>query len=64
MKVVIKIFAAWLAIWGLGYIAGSFTAASFDITQWSESSRSLIALMSTMFCGLCVPVIFATEGGV
>lgn len=59
MKVFVKIAAGWLAIWGIGYIAGSFTAASFDLASWTYESRSLIALMASMGCAFVVPFAFA-----
>lgn len=61
MKDFIKIIAGWVAIWGIGYLAGSFTAASFDLTAWTYESRSLIAFMAALGSATLVPIIFAAK---
>lgn len=61
MKVALKVAVGWVAIWGIGYIAGSFTAASFDLSGWTYESRSLIAMFASLFCGLLVPMLMANE---
>jgi len=48
MKVVFKIAAAWAAIFFIIYVAGSFTAASFNISEWTYASRSLCGLFGAV----------------
>lgn len=59
MKVVFRIAAGWAAIWGMAYLAGSFTAASFNMTVWTYESRSLIALMAATVSAIFVPIILS-----
>lgn len=61
MKDFLKIIVGWVSIWGIGYLAGSFTAASFDLTVWTYESRSLIALMAALGSAIVVPIILAAK---
>lgn len=61
MKVIIKIAAAWAAIWFIIYVAGSFTAASFDISVWTYESRFLCGLFGAIGAAFSGVILLAVE---
>ena len=57
----IKIAVCWITSAVLLYLAGSFAAASFDISMWDSLGRGMAAMMWLVLAAAVVPAILVGE---
>ena len=55
-----KSIGAFVVVWVIAYLTGSFIAASFDITQWdAEVGRPITGIFGTILAAVAAGITWA-----